>query len=89
VKQLRQFAWKIALSPLLIGALAGTGIPLAHYVYVGSDSTRGGSLARQACEHLAHDIVVWCCAGFLIGLGVDLVMQKANVQRDHRKNLDR
>jgi hypothetical protein len=89
MSRLWQFGRKIALSPLLIGALVGTGIPLAHYEYLGLDSTRPGSLMRQACEHLAHDIVVWCCIGFVIGIGVDWFMQRATVQRDRRKNLDR
>jgi hypothetical protein len=70
VKRLKQIV-RIALSPLLIGALIGSGIPLAYCEHIGSDPEIGGFVRRAVLEDLAWDIVVWCCAGLGVGMIAD------------------
>lgn len=72
---------RILVSPLLIGAVLGTSVPLTRYECVVRDSEIHRGYKQQLLQNLASDVVIGCIAGLVVGVIVDACLQRLGVRK--------
>jgi NhaP-type Na+/H+ or K+/H+ antiporter len=63
-------------SPLVIGSVVGTLVPLVRYKAILGNSELHGGYRRQLLERLPQNIIIGCLAGLVLGILADWAIRR-------------